>query len=157
MVVLESAKVKNKKRLGRGISAGQGKTAGRGTKGQKARAGYDLPNRYEGGQTPLSMRLPKLPGFNSIHKKAVVISLNEISKLFKDGEVVSHNALIEKGIARGSQKVKVLNNGTLSVKVTLDPSIMASESVKKLFVKDAVISEKPKATKKAPKATEEAE
>ena len=54
---------KTAKRLGRGISAGGGKTAGRGTKGQKSRAGHNIPKRFEGGQTPLSMRLPKLRGF----------------------------------------------------------------------------------------------
>lgn len=53
---------KRKSRVGRGISAGQGKTCGRGTKGQKARSGYNLPRKYEGGQTPLVMRMPKKRG-----------------------------------------------------------------------------------------------
>lgn len=142
MINLESAKGKDKKRLGRGISAGQGKTAGRGTKGQKARAGYDLPRRYEGGQTPLSMRLPKLPGFKSIHKKAIILSLDEISRLFKDGEVVTREALKDRGITSKNEPIKVLNNGKLTVKVTLAPEIAASAKVKPLFEKVEVKEEK---------------
>ncbi len=118
---LVSIKSKTKKRIGRGLSAGQGKTAGRGTKGQKSRSGYNLPRKFEGGQTPLSMRLAKLPGFKSIHKKAEVISLDQITANYKDGEIVSLKTLSEKNLIQAKvRKVKVLNNGELSVAVTFD-------------------------------------
>lgn len=133
---LESVQTKNKKRIGRGISAGQGKTSGRGTKGQKSRSGFNIPNRHEGGQTPLSMRLPKLPGFKSLRKKATFISLDAISKNFKDKEVVSQESLLEKGLVRIGEKVKILNNGTLTVKVVLGEGVKASEAVAKLFVSE---------------------
>jgi len=91
---LVSIKSKTKKRVGRGIAAGQGKTAGRGTKGQKSRSGYNLPKRFEGGQTPISMRLPKLPGFTSHKRKPIVVSLDQISANFKDGETVTAKLLV---------------------------------------------------------------
>ncbi len=131
---LVSIKSKSRKRIGRGISAGQGKTAGRGTKGQKARAGYNLPRRHEGGQTPLSMRLPKLPGFRSVHQKAVVITLDAISANFKDGEEISSAKLIERGLVKRGQKVKILNNGLLKIKASLAPDVAASKPVREMFV-----------------------
>ncbi len=144
MIELISQKTKSKKRLGRGISAGGGKTAGRGTKGQKSRAGHNIPKRYEGGQTPLSMRLPKLPGFNARNKKAVILSLDQISAAFKDGEIISVDSLVEKKlIEKNNKKIKILNNGKLSVKVMLSPEIRASKSIVKLF---EAIQEKPAQT-----------
>lgn len=142
---LESVKTKNKKRVGRGISSGQGKTAGRGTKGQKSRSGFNIPNRHEGGQTPLSMRLPKLPGFKSFRKKAVVISLDQISANFKDGETVTLEALESKGLIKKGEKAKVLNNGKLSLKVSLDDGVKASEKVAGMFLQSLsnVKEEKP--------------
>ena len=70
---LTTANNKNKKRVGRGISAGQGKTAGRGTKGQKSRTGKKLSAGFEGGQTPLMMRIPKLKGFSSHRPKPQIV------------------------------------------------------------------------------------
>lgn len=134
MIELKSVKSKNPKRLGRGISAGGGKTAGRGTKGQKSRAGHNIPKRHEGGQTPLSMRLPKLPGFKSNRKKTDVITLTDISNHFKDGEIVSIETLIEKNIIGKNQPVKILNNGELTVKVTL-LDVNVSKSAEGLFGK----------------------
>lgn len=134
MIELKSQKTKNKKRVGRGLSSGQGKTAGRGTKGQKSRAGHNIPKRFEGGQTPLSMRLPKLPGFKSHKAKAAVLSLDSISANFKDGDVVTLAALIEKRlIVRSDRSAKILNNGELTVKVSLAPEIKVSKTVENLF------------------------
>jgi len=127
---LVSIKNKTRKRVGRGLSSGQGKTAGRGTKGQRSRSGFNLPKRFEGGQTPLSMRLPKLPGFKSFKPKALIITLDQISEKYTDGEVVSLKSLVEKGlISKGSKKVKVLNNGNLSKKVEFDQDVKVSKSV----------------------------
>lgn len=133
MIKLRSVKNRKAKRLGRGISAGQGKTAGRGTKGQKARAGYNLPRRYEGGQTPLSMRLPKLSGFKSRRPKFKILSLDQISKNFLAGEVVSRQSLISRGLIKSLDEAKILNNGKLTVKISLD-NVAVSNSAKKFFV-----------------------
>lgn len=138
---LISVKQKSKRRVGRGLSAGQGKTAGRGTKGQKSRAGYNLPNRFEGGQTPLSMRLPKLPGFKSHKRKAEIISLDQISANFKAGETVSIEKLVELKLVSGKNPVKILNNGKLTVNVKLDEYIKVSNSIKELFTAPAKTEE----------------
>ncbi|PIS07546.1 50S ribosomal protein L15 [Candidatus Berkelbacteria bacterium CG10_big_fil_rev_8_21_14_0_10_43_13] len=153
---LVSIKGKTKKRVGRGLSSGQGKTAGRGTKGQKSRSGFNIPRKFEGGQTPLSMRLPILPGFKSHKAKADVISLDIISASFKDGELVDKKTLVEKKIVSGKKPIKILNNGTLTVSVKLGEDIKTSESVKKLFDKPAKTEKVVKADKtiKKPEATE---
>ena len=111
---------KKKKRVGRGISAGQGRTAGRGTKGQKSRAGHNIPKRFEGGQTNLSLRLPKRSGFSHIKKDIKVIGLKQISDVYKNGETVNYNSLIIKKLIKKGELVKILNNGKLSVKVKLE-------------------------------------
>lgn len=126
---LVSIKSKVKKRIGRGLSAGQGKTAGRGTKGQKSRSGHNIPRKFEGGQTPLSMRLPKLPGFKSKHEKAIVISLDIISAIFKDGDVVTKEVLVANGVLKKYQIAKILNNGELTKKVTFGPDVRVSKSI----------------------------
>lgn len=131
---LESLQTKNKKRKGRGLSAGQGKTAGRGTKGQKSRAGHNIPSRHEGGQTPLSMRLPKLPGFKSRHAKAAVFSVEKIGQLFKANEIVSIASMQEKRIIPLScRKVKILLGGKIDHKITLGDDILISASAKEVI------------------------
>ena len=107
------------KRKGRGCGTGNGKTAGRGHKGQKARSGGKVRVGFEGGQMPLARRVPKR-GFNNIFAKPLtavnVASLNA----FEDGAVVDAAALIEKGILHDCKYgLKVLANGTLTKKVTV--------------------------------------
>ena len=118
------------KRLGRGISAGGGKTAGRGTKGQRSRSGFNLPRKFEGGQTPLAMRLHKLPGFRSLQSKINIITLSDISKNYKSGEVVSSQTLAEKGMIKKGERTKVLNSGQLSVSVKLAENVAISKSAR---------------------------
>lgn len=90
---------KNKKiRAGRGISSGLGKTAGRGTKGQKSRSGYNLPRRFEGGQTSLIQRLPQIRGFKSHRNKPLAISTQQLNNYFADGAVISIESLLTKGV-----------------------------------------------------------
>ncbi len=117
---LKKLSSQNKKRLGRGISAGQGKTAGRGTKGQKSRSGYNIPRKFEGGQMPFSMRMPKVKGFKSQSKDVAIISLDTISANFKSGDKVTIEKLIEKKLAKKGDSVKVLNNGKLTVSITFE-------------------------------------
>lgn len=131
-LVLKSNNKSSKKRIGRGISAGQGKTSGRGTKGQKSRSGHNIPKRFEGGQTPISMRLPKLPGFKHQKKAVVLITLDQISKKYKDGETVSMESLLKKLMIKKDQCAKILNNGKFTVNVKLS-DVSVSQKAKKLF------------------------
>jgi large subunit ribosomal protein L15 len=104
-----------KTRVGRGEGS-KGKTAGRGTKGTSAR--YQVPERFEGGQTPLHMRLPKLRGFkNPFRTEYQVVNLDRLGELFPDGGTVGVADLVAKGAVRKGEKVKVLGTGDISVKV----------------------------------------
>jgi large subunit ribosomal protein L15 len=109
------------KRVGRGISAGRGKTAGRGTKGQKSRSGYNLPRKFEGGQTPLILRLPKVRGFKHHRLTTQLVDRALINKYFKDGEVVNPASLSEKGLIKSIElPVKILGSDAITVKVTFE-------------------------------------
>jgi large subunit ribosomal protein L15 len=106
-----------KTRKGRG-EASKGKTSGRGTKGTKAR--YQVPARFEGGQMPLHMRLPKLKGFKNPAKvEYQVVNVAMLGKLFPEGGAVAVADLVEKGAVRRGQLVKVLGQGDISVAVTV--------------------------------------
>ena len=106
-----------KTRVGRGEGS-KGKTAGRGTKGTKAR--YQVPESFEGGQTPLHMRLPKMRGFKNPFKvEYQVVNLDKISALFPEGGDVTVEDLVAKGAVRKGQPVKVLGTGEITVKVNL--------------------------------------
>ncbi|MFY0409637.1 50S ribosomal protein L15, partial [Solicola sp. PLA-1-18] len=98
-----------KTRVGRG-EASKGKTAGRGTKGTSAR--YQVPLGFEGGQTPLHMRLPKVKGFkNPFRVEFQVVNLDRISSLFPDGGDIDVDTLVAKGAVRSGLPVKVLGDG----------------------------------------------
>ena len=106
-------------RKGRGISAGQGKTAGRGTKGQKARTGHSkMPATFMGGQKAFMQAVPKLKGFKSIHPKATVVYTDRLNGLSGqvDNFVLAEHALI----ASPYDKVKVITRGTLTAKIDLE-------------------------------------
>jgi large subunit ribosomal protein L15 len=104
-----------KTRVGRGEGS-KGKTAGRGTKGTKAR--YQVPAGFEGGQMPLHMRLPKLRGFkNPFRTEYQVVNLDRLSELYPDGGEVTVDDLVAKGAVRKGRPVKVLGSGDASVKL----------------------------------------
>ena len=123
---------KEAKRIGRGHGSGQGKTAGKGHKGQKARAGKGMRVGFEGGQMPLQRRLPKR-GFNNIFRKNVVaINVGTLNK-FEDGAVVDIAALTEKGIVKNSfDGVKILSNGTITKKLTVKANAFSNGAVAKI-------------------------
>ena len=112
---------KNRKRIGRGNSSGWGKTAGKGSNGQKSRAGGGVKPYFEGGQMPIYRRVPKRGFSNTIFKKEyTVISLSFLNDNFEDGEVVSLETLFNKClIKKGRDGVKVLGNGELNKKLTV--------------------------------------
>ena len=108
---------KPKTRVGRGEGS-KGKTAGRGTKGTKAR--YQVPAYFEGGQLPLHMRLPKLKGFkNPFRVEFQVVNLDRLGELFPEGGAVSVDDLVAKGAVRKGQLVKVLGSGEIGVALTV--------------------------------------
>jgi len=112
---------KNRKRIGRGNSSGWGKTAGKGSNGQKSRAGGGVKPYFEGGQMPIYRRVPKRGFSNTIFKKEyTVISLSFLNDNFEDGEVVSLETLFNKClIKKGRDGVKILGNGELNKKLTV--------------------------------------
>ena len=129
-------------RKGRGHGSGNGKTAGRGHKGQKARSGKGMRAGFEGGQMPLMRRLPKR-GFNNIFAtKYATINVSDLEK-FDDGATVDVAALIEKGLVKNSfDAVKVLGNGEVTKKLTVSAgafSAGAKEKIEKAGGKAEVI------------------
>ncbi len=118
------------KRVGRGISAGQGKTAGRGTKGQKSRTGKKLRPGFEGGQLPLAQRLPKKRGFVARKAKAQTIRI-EVLNLLKDGSAVTLELLrSEKIVKKGVNKVKIVDGGAFTKKLTVKVPVTKTAGVK---------------------------
>lgn len=112
-----SRKLRN--RVGRGQGSGNGKTAGRGQKGQKARSGGGVRLGFEGGQTPLFMRLPKR-GFTNVNRKEYAVVNLDILNRFEDGTEVSALTLVEAGIVKDEKAgIKVLGNGELTKKLTV--------------------------------------
>ena len=119
-----------KTRVGRGEGS-KGKTAGRGTKGTKAR--YQVPVSFEGGQMPIHMRLPKLKGFKNPFKvEFQVVNLDRISELFPEGGTISVDDLITKGAVRDGHPVKVLGQGDITVAVTVSANAFSASAKEKI-------------------------
>lgn len=117
-------------RVGRG-EASKGKTAGRGTKGTKAR--YQVPAAFEGGQMPLHMRLPKLKGFKNPFKvEFQVVNLDRIGDLFPEGGTITVEDLVAKGAVRGGNPVKVLGQGEISVAVQVSANAFSASAKEKI-------------------------
>lgn len=134
---------KTRKRVGRGIAAGQGKTAGRGTKGQGARTGKKLHASFSGGQRPLVQAVPKARGFKSLRTPAQVVYLDVLNDF--NGKTIDNAFLFEAGlIATPFHTVKVITRGELTAKVNLHiakasaSAVMAIEKAGGAFVKTPV-------------------
>jgi large subunit ribosomal protein L15 len=119
-----------KTRVGRG-EASKGKTAGRGTKGTKAR--YQVPAAFEGGQMPLHMRLPKLKGFkNRFRTEYQVVNLDRVAELFPQGGTIGVEDLIAKGAVRDNSLVKVLGGGDIAVKLDITAHAFSASAKEKI-------------------------
>ena len=120
------------KRVGRGIGSGLGKTAGKGHKGQKARSGGTIRRGFEGGQTPLMRRIPKR-GFNNIFaKEYATINVSDLER-FEDGTVVNIELLLNEGILRKElDGLKVLGNGNLTKKLTVEAKKFSASAIEKI-------------------------
>ncbi|MCL2594320.1 MAG: 50S ribosomal protein L15 [Promicromonosporaceae bacterium] len=126
-----------KTRVGRGEGS-KGKTAGRGTKGTKAR--YQVPARFEGGSMPIHMRLPKLRGFkNPFRVEYQVVNLDKLGELFPEGGQVTVADLVAKGAVRKNQPVKVLGNGEIAVKLDIDVDKVSASAQTKILAAGGTI------------------
>ena len=110
---------RSRKRIGRGPGSGTGKTAGKGHKGQKSRSGYSRRYGFEGGQMPLVRRIPKRGFYNIFRVEFQVVNLKDLERVFADGDTVTVENLVEKGLVRGKRLVKVLGDGELSKKLSV--------------------------------------
>lgn len=128
-----------KTRVGRGEGS-KGKTAGRGTKGTKAR--YQVPVAFEGGQMPIHMRLPKLKGFkNPFKTEFQVVNLDRIGNLFPDGGSITVEDLVAKGAVRKGLPVKVLGQGDLNVAVQITADKFSASAVEKIVAAGGTATE----------------
>ena len=128
-----------KTRVGRG-EASKGKTAGRGTKGTKAR--YQVPAAFEGGQMPLHMRLPKLKGFkNRFRTEYQVVNLDKIADRFPQGGTVGVEDLVAKGLVRDNNLVKVLGGGDLSVALQVTAHAFSGSAKEKITAAGGSVTE----------------
>src|SRR3954464_6933904 len=120
-----------KTRVGRG-EASKGKTAGRGTKGTKAR--YQVPASFEGGQLPLHMRLPKLRGFKNRNRvEFQVVNVASLAQLFPQGGTIGPDELVSAGAVRKGEPVKVLGNGDLGVKLEVTAHAFSDSAREKIL------------------------
>lgn len=148
MITLETMKDTSRtrpyrKRVGRGPGSGTGKTCGRGEKGAGSRAGYKRRWGYEGGQMRMHMKMPTR-GFNNIRfsKKFDTVNLSQIDAVFKDGEVVNLETLKARGFISGrSHGVKILGEGELKKKVTIEVDALSATAKEKLHKAKIAIKE----------------
>ena len=123
---------KKRKRIGRGVGSGHGKTAGRGTKGYNSRSGGGVRPGYEGGQMPIHRRLPKR-GFTNIFKKIyAVVNIRDLGK-FDSGSTVDEAALIRAGLVKGRRDgIKLLGHGEVSVPLTIKLHLVSKSAREKI-------------------------
>ncbi len=124
---------KTRKRLGRGVGSGSGKTAGRGTKGHKSRSGGGVRPGFEGGQMPLHRRLPKR-GFSNIFKKDfAIINIRDLAK-FEKGSIVDETALIQSRLIRGRRDgIKLLGQGEIEHPLTIKVNKASKAAIEKVI------------------------
>jgi large subunit ribosomal protein L15 len=128
-----------KTRVGRGEGS-KGKTAGRGTKGTKAR--YQVPARFEGGQMPLHMRLPKLRGFkNPFRVEFQVVNLERLGELFPSGGQIGITDLVGAGAVRKGQPVKILGSGEITVPVQITANAFSATAKEKIAAAGGTITQ----------------
>jgi large subunit ribosomal protein L15 len=156
-------KRKRKKRVGRGIGSGHGKTATRGSKGQYASAGANMPTpAFEGGQMPLFRRIPKR-GFSHAtwDKYYHIVNVGDLDKAFADGATVDHEALRRVGLAKGkADGVRILGDGELSKRLTIRAHHFSKSAMEKITTKGGTAElipppKKPKKNKMRPRPPRE--
>ncbi len=122
-----------RKRIGRGVGSGQGKTAGRGSKGYNSRSGGGVRPGFEGGQMPLHRRLPKRGFTNIFKKKVAVINIRDLSK-FEKGSIVDEAALIRAGLVKGKRDgIKLLGHGEIKTPLTIKVNMLSKNAREKII------------------------
>lgn len=134
---------KNRKRVGRGYGSGNGKTAGRGHKGARARSGFKSKPGFEGGQMPLQRRLPKIGFTNKFSKDYRVISLTQLNSFDENSEITA-DVLVQAGMAKKNQLIKVLANGEIkkAVQIKVDGISASARSMIESVGGTVILSEK---------------
>lgn len=123
---------KSRKRIGRGVGSGWGKTAGRGNKGQNCRSGGGVRPGYEGGQMPIHRRLPKRGFTNLFRKEIAVINIRDLAR-FESGSVVDEASLIRSGLVKGQRDgVKLLGQGDISIPLTVKINAISRSAQEKI-------------------------
>jgi large subunit ribosomal protein L15 len=149
---LQVSATPSRRRVGRGIAAGQGKTAGRGTKGQKSRTGKGRRPGFEGGQNPLMQRLPKLPGFKAFWAKSENVYTGQLNEL---GATVDNFTLAEAGLVSSPYvKVKLIVKGDLTKKVTVHLQAASETAVAAVQKAGGSFKETPQVKRLAKEKTE---
>ena len=121
------------KRVGRGESSGYGKTSGRGSKGALARAGAKKVKNFEGGQMPLSRRVPKRGFFNIFRKNYTPVNLEVLENRFEDGAMIDPEILVQKGVIKKSEaRIKILGSGELTKKFTIKSHAFSKSAEEKI-------------------------
>ena len=123
---------KNKTRVGRGHAAGQGKTAGRGTKGQLARTGKGRLKLKRLGMRHQILQTPKLRGFRSAYDKDTIVTLTQLAKKFPAGGEITPAVLVQAGLAKIGQQVKILSNGEVTKKLVVKGCEVSAGAKKKI-------------------------
>lgn len=123
------------KRVGRGIATGKGKTCGRGTKGQKSRSGYNLPKRFEGGQTSLIQKLPKIKITKSNKNCKQIVNIGNFEKKFKADDLVNPKTLFQKGIIKNPKlQVKIIGKPSSEIKYKIKGCQLSKQLKKHLKI-----------------------
>lgn len=123
---------KNRKRLGRGVGSGWGKTAGRGTKGHNSRSGGGVRPGFEGGQMPIHRRLPKRGFTNIFRKEFAIINVSDLAR-FEAGAVVDEAALVQNGLVKGRRDgIKLLGNGAIDIALTVKLNAVSRSAKEKV-------------------------
>ena len=122
-----------RKRVGRGPGSGHGKTASRGSKGAKSRAGFRFKRGFEGGQTPLHRRVPKRGFHNPFRVEYAVVNLDTLAEVFDAGAAITPDVLRERGLVRNAQgPIKVLGRGDISKALTVKAQKFSGSAAKKI-------------------------
>ncbi|MBS0013029.1 MAG: 50S ribosomal protein L15 [Desulfobacterales bacterium] len=131
-LIPEKSSTKNRKRLGRGVASGTGKTGGRGTKGHNSRSGGGVRPGFEGGQMPLHRRLPKGGFLNPFRKEYSVVNVRDLAR-FSEGTTIDRETLISAGVVNGKNKpVKLLGQGEINAAVNVRVAAVSKSAKEKI-------------------------
>jgi large subunit ribosomal protein L15 len=137
-------KFKNRKRIGRGVGSGTGKTSGRGHKGHKSRSGYSRKPTFQGGAMPMVRRIPKRGFTNRFASEVFAVNVGQLGKVFQDGTEVTLELMAQHNLAKGTfDEVKVLGDGELTVKLTVAAHRFSKSAEEKIVAAGGTVVKLP--------------